>query len=1254
MIPNRPRVPARSRLFSRLLNFRRPSAEKRGPVRWGLTAMEPRLLLAGDVGQAVASASVTAQDVVTTGQELVFVDSRVADVSDLVDLARPGTDVVLLDAVADPITRITEVLASRRGVKAIHLVSHGDSGRLELAGRSVDVKSLRDSAEQLSSWSSALTDDADVLLYGCDVGAGAKGQVFLHTLARLTGADVASSNNRSGHVDHDADWILETTVGGIETPLFADLRSLQAVDMVLPITIRAAGATGEETMQLQIDGETVRTWNNVGGDADARQFETFTYSVSQGVTADKVRVVFTNDLYEPAQGIDRNLRVDSINIDGRVFETEDPSVFSTGVWKAADGIQPGFREDELLAGNGYFQYDEAVMSGGSEITIFAAGNENDEQMELWLGDERVRTWSDIGGDAYGRQFVAYTFTADATVSIDDVRIAFINDLYLNDGETDRNLRIDRVVIDGQNYQTEAAGVYSTGTWEPGGVTPGFKQNETLHADGSFYYGGQPGVPSDPGVVALATSNVTVDESAGTASIEVTRTGGSDGTVTVDYATQNATATAGSDFTAVNGTLTFGDGETSRQIIVPILEDTLVEGAEQFSVTIDNVQGGATLLVPRTATVTVVDNDADLPDYDDFASTAGLQLNGNARQSGNNLELTPATNDQAGSAFFETPITLAGDGSFRTAFSFELAGSSAGADGLTFTIQNDARGTTAIGGSGGALGYDGIRNSVAVEFDTYRNSGWDVNDNHVSILQGSVETTLRTAIPSLDLNSGSRVYSWVDYNGTSDSLAVYLSVTGAKPDLAVLKATVDLETVVGDQAFVGFTAGTGGLLNSHLVRNWNSDQQTPPQNPPTEQGDTVTGIDVVTGVAQPTAIDWLPDGRMLIAQKGGVVRTAVGGDVDAEPFIDISDIVNGTRDRGLLGLAVHPDFDNTPYVYLLFTYDPPEVNGNTGLAGPDGNGNRAGRLIRVTADATNGYKTAVAGSDVILLGENSTWDNFNGFVNSTTDFNEPPAGENPDGTYVRDFIPTDSESHTIGGLAFAPDGSLFVSVGDGASYNRVDVRADRVQDIDSLSGKILRIDPITGQGLADNPFFDGDADANRSKVYQSGLRNPFRIAVDDATGQLYVGDVGWSRWEEINAAGPGANFGWPYYEGGNGSSTVQSQYANTPEGQAFFAQNVPVDAAIYALNHQADGINAIVMGDVYRGSLYGAEYQGDVFFNDLGQGIVRHASINPDGSVADVNTFTIGAGIVVAISEGPDGALYYVDLNDNKIGRWEIV
>ncbi len=472
----------------------------------------------------------------------------------------------------------------------------------------------------------------------------------------------------------------------------------------------------------------------------------------------------------------------------------------------------------------------------------------------------------------------------------------------------------------------------------------------------------------------------------------------------------------------------------------------------------------------------------------------------------------------------------------------------------------------------------------------------------------------------------------------------------------MQTTIELDAYVGDQFYAGFTSSNYNRPNAHRILSWTMNLETP-IDPPV--AGPVTAITVASGFVQPTGIDWSPDGRNLyVAEKGGIVKVIRDGNTIASPLIDISDIVNNVADRGLLDIAVHPDLDNNPYLYLLYTYDPPEVWDHTGnqFAKPDGPGNRAGRLMRVTLDASTNYTTIVEGQEQIILGTASTWDNFNAFTNSVFNFAEPPAGVNPDGSYIQDFVNSDSTTHTVGSLAFGTDGNLFVSIGDGASYNDVDPRAVRVQDIDSLSGKILRIDPISGAGVADNPFYESDnPNSNQSKVYQLGLRNPFRISVDSESGQLFIGDVGWTTWEEVNTGAPGANFGWPYYEGGQGESFITGGgYAALPEAQAFYASGGIVTPASVALSHSADGINAIMLGDVVRNGDLGEQYEGDIFFNDLGQGIVRNASIDANGVVTNVDVFATGAQYVVTMRQGPDGSLYFVDLLDGEIGKWQIL
>lgn len=715
------------------------------------------------------------------------------------------------------------------------------------------------------------------------------------------------------------------------------------------------------------------------------------------------------------------------------------------------------------------------------------------------------------------------------------------------------------------------------TWqEADGIQPGFRGSQILDAEG--YLENPVGV-IEPGEVRLLDSVYSVSESDEFIDVLILRENGGSGAVSVEYDTVDSTALAGEDYESRSGIVSWLDGESGAKIVsIPILEDTVIEGDEQFSFTIDNLIGDAALLAPRTATITIDDNDSVLSEGDGLLGEYFDNIDFTARF----LFRTDATVD------FDWGNGPPATGMGNNTFSVRWTGQVEPRYSETYTFQT--------------LSDDGIRLWVDDDLiiDQWNDQGATSHTGTIA-LEAGVLSNIR-----------------VDY---------YENGGNAVAQLAWSSSSQTLEVVPQSQLYAA---------------------DDPQPVPGKLVAETILG-----GLTNPTSLDWSPDGTNLyVSEQRGRVRVVHNGVVEITPFIDIRDIVNGVRDRGLLDIAVHPDFENTPYVYLLFTYDPPEVFDYTGFAGPDGTGNRAGRLLRVTADANNDYKTALAGSEVVVLGSNSTWENFNAFANSTNDLEEPPAGINKDGTNIQDFIASDSESHTVGAIEFGIDGSLFVSIGDGCSYNVVDPRAVRVQDIDNLSGKVLRIDPITGEGISDNPFFVmGDAHANRSKVYQLGLRNPFRMSVDTVSGQLFVGDVGWFQWEEANAGEPGANFGWPYYEGGDGVSLRTIHYEDLPEAQAFYASGEPVTAAIYGLNHSQSGINAIVLGDVYTGTTYPSEYQGDLFFNDLGQGIVRNISFDASGNITTVQTFSTGARIVVRIQQGPDGNLYYIDLNDGQVGRW---
>ena len=251
------------------------------------------------------------------------------------------------------------------------------------------------------------------------------------------------------------------------------------------------------------------------------------------------------------------------------------------------------------------------------------------------------------------------------------------------------------------------------------------------------------------------------------------------------------------------------------------------------------------------------------------------------------------------------------------------------------------------------------------------------------------------------------------------------------------------------------------------------------------------------------------------------------------LINISEEVGNWNDFGLLGFALHPDFEINGYIYLLYTVDRHHLlhYGTSAYSATTNEYNNAtiGRLTRYTATKmTNGYSVDVNSRKILIGSTKSTG------------------------------IPSLHKSHSIGSVVFGTDGTLLISAGDGASFSSYDGGSDtatyfaraladgiitdqenvgvfRSQLLESYNGKILRIDPETGDGIPSNPFYEtNNPNSIRSKVWALGFRNPFRMILkpnsgsinpaDGDPGSLYVSDVGWSTWEEINAVTePGQNF-----------------------------------------------------------------------------------------------------------------------------------
>jgi glucose/arabinose dehydrogenase len=435
--------------------------------------------------------------------------------------------------------------------------------------------------------------------------------------------------------------------------------------------------------------------------------------------------------------------------------------------------------------------------------------------------------------------------------------------------------------------------------------------------------------------------------------------------------------------------------------------------------------------------------------------------------------------------------------------------------------------------------------------------------------------------------------------------------------------------------------------------------------------------VFSGLTNPTAVRFAPDGRVFVAEKRGVIKVFDSlTDTTPAVFADLNVNVYNFWDRGLLGMALAPNFPTSPYVYVLYTYDhelgssaPAPRWGTPGVysdpcptpPGPTGSGGCmvSGRLSRLQA----------AGNTMT----------------------------GPEQVLVEDWC-QQYPSHSVGTVEFGADGSLYASGGDGASFEYVDYGqtgsplnpcgdppgnigatlspptaeggALRSQDLRTggdpvtLDGTIIRVDPATGAGLPNNPLA-GSSDANARRIIANGLRNPFRFTRRPGTNELWLGDVGWGTWEEINRIadplGTVENFGWPCYEG----PARQGGYDGTNLSicESLYSQAGAVTAPYHAYRH-ADRVvanetcptgSSSIAGlqfEFVSGGSYPVEYQDALFFADYSRDCIWAMLKGADGHPApgQIRTFVAAAADPVNLETGPGGDLFYVDFDGGTIRR----
>lgn len=407
--------------------------------------------------------------------------------------------------------------------------------------------------------------------------------------------------------------------------------------------------------------------------------------------------------------------------------------------------------------------------------------------------------------------------------------------------------------------------------------------------------------------------------------------------------------------------------------------------------------------------------------------------------------------------------------------------------------------------------------------------------------------------------------------------------------------------------------------------------------------------LVSKLNTPTAFRFTPSGQLFIAEKGGVIWFYSSlTDTNPSKVADFHTEVFDLWDRGLLSVEVDPNFPAAPYLYILYTYDAP-IGGTAPIYNDSDNrtastpGPASARLSRLVLQLDGADHYVMKDENVII----NDW---------------------------CQVVPV----HSIGTVRFGAEGALYISAGDSADYSTADwgqyenlcgdpidfggsLRAQRhgpgSPSPVTINGSIIRVDPATGEAMADNPV-QGD------RVLAYGLRNPFRFTFRPGTSEIWVGDVGWNAWEEVDRITSTAsqiNFGWPCYEGGD----VNKPFAGTSVCLDLMASLVKnpnrVAMPYYSYNHDESFTSNIPCGNENGSAISGLAFDtghgslghsGALYLADYTRNCIWAMLPGTDGAPdpAQIIPVSNSAQSPVDLQVGPDGELYYLSITLGELHR----